>query len=83
MTYGECDSVHRLHIPRLPEEAQAPARVLQKKRRDLIRRIRRGRRDDAPAVDGPAGHHLREPQPWQYMTPAELIAEIGGMQKDR
>jgi len=48
----------------------------------LRRDLRRPDHRDA-AVDDPARLDLREPQPWQYMTPAELYAYIGTMQKDR
>jgi hypothetical protein len=34
-------------------------------------------------VDDPVRVDLRKPQPWQFMSAAELIAEIGRMQKER
>ena len=44
---------------------------------------RRGGHPDHARVDDPAGLDLRKPQPWQFMSAAELIAEIGRMQKER
>lgn len=44
---------------------------------------RRGGRDHDADVDDPVRVDLRKPQPWQFMSAAELIAEIGRMQKER
>ena len=83
MKYGECDSVHRLHIPRIPE-TQTSARVPQKKWRDLVGRIRRGRSAGDAAVDDPVRDHLgrpvadwqKRPVPWEYTSKAQYRHDL-------
>ena len=55
---------------------------LRRTRMDRRGDCRRSLPDDA-RLDDPARLDLRHPQPWQTMTTAELIAEIGRMEKDR